>query len=441
MLGMGYYARLAATLAAAALLGAVIMKPDAGRRVAAKAAALGPDPAPRAERACAVGETPLTGAFAPIEDVLSISPLGAVTAPGEPLPTPYIRINTKKGATAFTRRRTSALAPARAEIVAIERRLLRNEAGVALGERWTLRFKPCEKVALYYDNLDTINGDILRRAGGLAAFTEIGGPDHLARETHIRVKEGDILGASDGFDVGLQDLAAAPAAMPRPERYRENPYEAAAVLDAPPSLLKAITIDHSRARCALDYLPRGLREEWAEKLGDSWGMRRVKGENACRAALADVPTTAQGAWFTDATHNAVTNKVSAIALAPDAIDTSRLIFALHGRLKSFTPDMVALAPKLDAERQAAAQDFLTFDSGDGRINAPFYKVREGETYCYERLRANFVGPQINGVILLALSTAENGAALMKMEARDDILSCLDLGENWKFTGNETTFYR
>lgn len=441
MSGSGYFLRLAATVTVAAALGIVVMKPDAGRRAFEKAASLGSDHGLRAERVCALGETALSAPFAPIEDVLSISPLGAVTAPGEPLPTPYVRINTKKGSNAFERRKTTALAPARAEVVAIERHINRDAEGNAVDESWTVRFKPCEKIALYYDDLDSVDAEILRRAGGLASFVEIGGPDHIARETQIRINEGDVIGEADGFDVGLQDLGAAPAVIAAPERYRSHIYETAAVFDTPPSLLKAISPDHPRARCAIDYLPEELKAEWASKLGDSWGMRRVKGDNACRTALVDVPGTAQGAWFTDASHNALTNKVSAIALAPDAIDPARMIFALHGRLKSLKPEMVVLAPGLEAEMAAAARDFLTFEEGDGRINQAFEKVKGGEVYCYERLRANFVGPKISGVLLLQMETADNGAALLSVEARGDSSSCLDIPEPWTFTDNKTTFYR
>ncbi|MBI1365821.1 MAG: hypothetical protein GC153_07655 [Alphaproteobacteria bacterium] len=440
-MGSGYFTRLAAVLAAAALLGAVILKPEAGRRIADAAARFAPDPGARPLRACAAGETPLAGPFAPFDDVLSISPLGAVTAPGEPLPTPYIRINTRRADKGFARRETKALAPARAEIVALERTLRRDADGDAVGQSWTVHFKPCDKITVYYDGLSRIAPEILRRAGGLKSFVELGGPDHIARQTHIPVRAGETIGEGPGFDVGLQDLSQPPAAMARPERYQSNPYDAAAVFDAPPSLIAAITVDDSRARCALDYLPEEIGRKWAAKLGDSWGVRKAEGEDACRTALVDVPGTAQGAWFTDASHNAVTDKISAIALAPDAVEPMRLIFALHGLLKSLTPDMVALPGPLDDERAEAARDFLSFDLGDGRINAPFDKVRPGQIYCYERLRANFVGPKIDGVLLMKLGTAANGAAQMTLEARGDVSRCIDLQEPWRFTGKETIFYR
>ncbi len=441
MVGSEHFTRLAASLAAAAIFGAAIANPGAGRKYADKVAAFTTaDPSPMAARACARGEPTLKGAFAPIDDILSVSPLGEVTAPGEQLPAPAIRLNTRKGKTAFDRRLTDALAPARADIVAIERRTLRDAAGGAARETWTLRLAVCDAIEIVYDDLDAIEPALLARAGGLANFHEIGGPDHLAAQTAIRVRQGEELGRADGFDVILEDKSAAPAALDRPERYRANPYAEGVAIAAPPALLAAISSDAARIQCPLDYLPADLARDWNAKLGDAWGMRRAKGENACRTAIVDVPGAAQGVWFTDASHNGRTSKVSAVALAPDAIDPDRMIFALHGRVGSLAPDMVGLNPMLEEARETAARDFLTFDQGGGRINATFDRVKPGETYCYEGLRVNFVGPRINAVVLLSVET-DNTAPLMRIEARGDALRCIDLAEPWSFTGAETIFYR
>ncbi len=447
MSGSGYYTRLAAALCTAAFLVFVINNPNAGRHVVERAViiAAAAEKTPISARTCAIGEPALSGPFAPIKDVLSISPLGGVTAPGEALPAPYLRINTRRGDTAFQRRTTNALSPARADIVALERRIERDPEGRVLTQSWAVHFRSCENISFHYDRIDTISDDILQRAGGLASFTEFGGPDHIAIETQIRVNVGDVIGETNGFDVGLHDLNAAPASLERPDRYRSNPYARAAVFDAAPSLVQAITLDTARARCAIDYLPKKLRSEWAAKLGDSWGIRKAKGRDTCRTALVDMPGTAQGAWFSDAAHNAATTKVSAIALASDAIDPNRLIFALHGRLPSLTPALIAMAPKMDLERAAAAKDFLSLKKGSGRINTSFSNVRDGEVYCYEGMRTNFVGPLINGVILVQRSGSQGsgnqGPGELKIEARGDVLSCIDLPDPWVFTGNETTFYR
>ena len=440
-------------LFSALIMGAVILKPNASRNFmeqASLAAAAG-DGAPMAARACAIGEPALSGPFAAFDDVLSISPLGGVTAPGETLPAPYIRINTRRGETAFERRTTNTLAPARADIVALERKIERDPYGRAMSQSWTVHFQSCEDIAFYYDRIDRLDDSILKRAGGLKQFAELGGPDHIALETRIRVSVGEVVGEADGFDVGLHDLGAAPAVMARPERYRTNPYARAAVFDTSPSLLKAIAPKTGQARCAIDYLPKADQAQWVGKLGDSWGIRRAKGENACRTALVDTPDAAQGAWFTDAAHNAATTKVSAIALAADSIDPDRLIFALHGRLPSLGANLIGLSPLMEQEREEAARDFLSFKKGDGRINTAFDKTREGQIYCYEGLRANFVGPRITGVILLQPSRASDDDATtniadsdigyLKIEARGDVQSCIDLEEPWAFTGNETVFYR
>lgn len=448
MSGTGDGVRLAAVFITAALFGAAIAWPQGGAEFGEKVEAFAAktvaraDGAPMSARACAIGEPALTGPFAPLDDVLSVSPLGGVTAPGEPLPAPYIRINTRSGEKAFERRRTEALAPAKADIVAIERRVVRDEYGRGTGLSWTVHFRSCDKISFYYDRIDEIDAELLQRAGGLVAFTEFGSPDHTAVETRIRVNEGDVIGRSDGFDIGLHDLSATPAPLARPERYRIDSFARAEVFDAAPSLLAAISSDVTRARCAIDYLPKEEQADWIAKLGDAWGIRRAKGENACRTALVDTPDAAQGAWFTDATHNAATTKVSAIALSPDAIDPNRLIFALHGRLPSLTPQMIA-APKArdGASAHGAVNDFLSFKKSDGRINTPFAEVNDGAVHCYQRLRTNFIGPLINGVVLLQRQESDDGLDLLKIEARGDVSACIDLKEPWAFTGNETVFYR
>ncbi|MEO1136262.1 MAG: hypothetical protein AAFW68_06575 [Pseudomonadota bacterium] len=444
MAGTGDATKLAAAFITAALFGAAIAWPQGGAKLAEQAGALAAraDGAPMASRACAIGEPAFSAHFAPIEDVLSVSPLGGVTAPGEALPAPYIRINTRSADQPFTRRQTAALAPAKADIVALERHIVRDAYGRATGLSWTVHFRSCENISFYYDRLDEIDPSILERAGGLVTFTEFGTPDHMGLETLVRVNEGDVIGASDGFDVGLHDLGAAPAPLARPERYRTNSFARAEVFDAAPSLIAAITSDVTRARCAIDYLPDSLQTAWSAKLGDAWGIRKAKGENACRTALVDTPDAAQGAWFTDSAHNAATAKVSAIALSPDAIDPDRLIFALHGRLPSFTNTLIVSAKRPGESANAPApKDFLSFERGEGRINTPFADVTNGDVYCYQRLRTNFIGPLMNGVILLQRQDDANGLDLLRIEARGDVSSCIDLPEPWTFAGNETTFYR
>ncbi|MEO1253038.1 MAG: hypothetical protein AAFW81_11920 [Pseudomonadota bacterium] len=447
MTGSDDYVRLAAALLVAALCIGAIVRPSAGleaierAQIAAAAIDTAIDGAPVSARACPPGEPALAGPFAAINDVLSVSPLGGITAPGEALPAPYIRINTRRADTAFERRATEALAPARADIVAIERMIERDAEGRAADVSWTVHFRSCETIEFYYGRLDSLDEKILRRAGDLAAFSELGGPDHLAIETSIRVQNGDVIGSADGFDVGLHDLAAAPAPLEAPERYRLNPFPRAAVLGAPASLIKAITPQTAMARCPIDYLPAGERDAWSALLGDSWGIRRARGENACREAVADAPGAARGVWFTDAAHNAAASKLSAVALSADAIDPARQIFALHGRLASLKPEMVALPPMMEAEAEEAAKDFLSFESGAGRINRPFEDVRDGKVFCYERLRANFVGPQINAVLLVQRETTDGGPAILKIEARGEARACEDLPEPWAFSGEQTVFYR
>lgn len=474
--------RLMAAVFVAGLFGLMILKPTGSRSVVKQLVAANPlNAGSLSERACRQGQSILTADFTNYDNVLSISPLGGVTAPGEVLPVPYIRINTKNDGNPFTRRITPALAPATADVIAIERRLVSmvgKNGKTIFKPSWTVHMRPCADVGIVYDRLDAISPSLVDKAGGLASFSEIGGPDHIAKKTAIRVSAGMELGQGHGFDVALHDFAAEDQALARPERYRRNPYARAELFNVSPDLIASISPDHSKARCALDYLRTEDRDAWSRKLGDAWGIRRAKGDNACRTALIDLPGTAQGAWYTDAAHNGATIKVSAIALAPDTINPDRLIFALHGKLPSLNAGMIGtpalslddfdklatdgkLLPAQVTEDETlegsgsisslpalAETDFLTFQKGNGMVNRPFDEIRDNEIYCYENMRVNFIGPRVRGVFLLQKTDTDPvGAAArpnsgsLKIEARADFLSCDQVPSSVTLTDKATGFFR
>ncbi len=450
---MGDIIRLGATFFTAGIFAVMIFHPNSGRDVVRQLAENNPlTPGSLAERACKPGQTLLTTDFAAYEDVLSISPLGTVTAPGEPLPVPYMRVNTKASDGPFSRRKTSVFAPTDAAIVAIERRLLDtvNATGETVqAAHWTVHMKPCSDVTIVLDRIDSLSPALVEAVGGLASFAEIGGPDHIARLSDIRVDASDSLGQSDGFDIALHDGLAEHQALARPERYRRNPYAKAELFNVSPDLIKAITPDHTLARCPLEYLSAADREAWTRKLGDAWGIRRAKGENACRTALIDMPGTAQGAWYTDAAHNGATAKVSAIALAPDTIDPERQIFALHGKLPSLTAAMVGHHVSTHGEESVdPISDFITFEGASGKVNTPFEEIRDEGIYCYENLRVNFIGERIQGVILLQKSSETVRAGnrvdnrdLLRIEARQDFTSCDAVPGDVALSAKATGFFR
>ncbi|MEL6789834.1 MAG: hypothetical protein AAFO78_04590 [Pseudomonadota bacterium] len=456
----GDVTRLGAALFTAMLFGLMIANPGDSSSVVKRIAGANPlTSAALSDRACRTGQAMLTSDFTSFDNVLSISPLGTVTAPGEILPVPYIRINTKNDGTPFNRRVTAALAPATVDVTAIERRWVAGEDGAARQTAWTVHMKPCAGVEIIYDRLDALAPMLIEKAGGLATFTEIGGPDHLAKQTAIRLSAGMSLGTADGFDVAVHDASVEDRTLARPERYRHDHYARATLFNISPELLDAITPDDTKAQCALDYLRTEDRAVWSRKLGDAWGIRRAKGENACRTALIDLPGTAQGAWYTDAAHNGATTKVSAVALAPDTINPDRLVFALHGRLPSLTAGMVGhaahkafgetTAKTTPASSSAAPADvrFVTFQKGNGLINRPFDEIRDEQIYCYEKMRVNFIGERINGVLLLQKSVSDQGGAgntqndVLAIEARSDFASCIDVPLGTKLSAKATGFFR
>jgi hypothetical protein len=408
-------------------LGAIIANPDAGQKTAERLAIARVEKLSDKERACAPGEAPLTAGFAPIGNVRSLTPLGALSAPGEPPPAPHLRIFAKEG-------RLPALAPGRVDIVAIERR-----AGSA-GPVWTVRMKPCDGVALVYDGLETIDEVILRRAGGEAALVEIE-KGRAALAVRIRLREGDVIGAAKAFNIGLIDLGAPAmihASLTQGRAIAGIPEDPIGDISKP--LERALALDETQARCPLDYLPADVNRGWREKLGDASGFRIKKGESDCAAAPPS-PAGARGVWNTDSSHNARAAKVSAVILGADHIEEDRLVFSLHGRLTSLAPDLLGSIDLDEAARRQALKGALTAPVRDGRINPRFESVRANETYCYEDLRLGFEGPAIAGVFLLRIEQAAGAQPLMRIEAMGRAKDCISLQEPWTFGGNDTSFYR
>lgn len=415
MSGIGYYTRLAAALFVAAAMGAAIANPDVGRKAADRRALAKLEKLNAEERACAPGEAPLTAGFADLDDIKSATPLGALAAPGEAPPAPYLRLTTqRRGGAPVT-----ALAPGKGEVVALERRT--EIVGGRKRALWTVRFKPCDRISVFYDRLDAVDPALLRRAGGLQAFEEVA-EGRLAVAVRLKVDAGAPVGFARAFDVGLADAAAPVAHHADPSHARTTPPAPSHEISA--ALERALAFDETRSRCAFDYLAADLMAPWMGKLGDGAGRRLKPGENACVADVLGPPVAARGVWFTDSSHNARARKVSAVALYEDLVDPERLVFSLHGRMPSLS----------------APGGVVSAAAGDGRLNAPFRSIKPGETYCYQDLRVGLEGPALAGVLVLRLEAAADGPGLLRMEARADVRECFDMPEPWGFTGGETSFY-
>lgn len=433
----GYYTRLAAATVVAGISGLLIATPDFGRRTAARAEEARIARLESAERACATGAAPLAAGFADLSRILAVAPLGPARPPGADPAPPFIRVLPKRGPGAADGL-IEALAPGRVDVVAIEGR----PAGVAGGttQAWSVWMKPCDGIVLVYDGIDEIDESLLRRARA-ASVISASGDGRAAIAARIRLREGDVVGRSRGFNLALSDLAAPAVRHAAPAPGREIPAHGAGDYADSPTLARALGFDRSRARCPLDYLAPEVRTAWTQKVADWRGIRLAVGASSCARAALAAGADASGPWFTDSSHNARADRVRAIALADDPVDPGRLVFALDGVLRSLAPGMIAASQASPRRRAELAAGPVTFDPRDGRINAPFTNLRDNETYCFEDLRIGFSGPVVDGVILMRIERAGDAAPLLKMEARADAAKCLDLPEPWTFSGGETSFFR
>lgn len=405
MLSSPYFTRLAAATAAALLLAGAMMN----ARVLTAAPKIKPMAASvYASKECAIGEPVLAAGFAPVEQVLSVAPIGPPRLKGEADPAPLLRVIARNGAP------MTAQAPARGEIVAIAKSTELVDGRPVVF--WSLSMIPCADHLVAYDGLAALDARIMKKLGPAAKTAA-----SFVKEVRIKVGPGDIVGTGDSFEIGLYaaDRLTQPKRDAAPDRYLS------------PSL--------TAARCPIEHLKRSEAPQWKALFGDTDGAKLPAVESACATSRMAPPKGAQGLWLTDSSHGARTNKVASAALTGDIARPDRLVLSFFGRLNSLQASM------FDAEeahaRAEAARTYLTAAAGLERINAPFADIVPNAPYCYQNLRAGLDGPRFNGVLVLELTANAAGAPLLKVEAIPDVKNCENLREPWSFTGAETAFFR
>lgn len=399
MFRRSYFTQLSAAIASAVLMGFGVHSAGAIKAMSERAAA------PRemfGKTACANTEALLSAGFAPETDVLGFAPLGSLTPHDAPAPTPTMRL-TARG------EEIAALSPAKADLTAIKRVVTPSRAGAPERVSWSVRIKPCRNLVLAYDGLDSLDPVIERALVQKRRMPSQARPAALAM---IRLSPGQPIGRGSAFDVRAFENSSPDRAI--------SVETADALFDSDPG----------RARCALELLPRDLRQIWIGLLADARGRKLAPSGDACRVRPPSGGKGAEGEWLTDSSHGGATNKVSAIALGVDIAAPNRLVFALAGRLATFASQTL---PSADRDIARAS---LWAPPGGGRINQPFADVKPGEIYCYQDLTSEIRGAPIDGVMLLQWRPSG-----LTLELQRDAARCIDLAEPWSFSGAQTSFYR
>jgi hypothetical protein len=341
-------------------------------------------------------------------DIASIAPLGDFAIPGHVFPTSHVDF--------YMRRESSqpvvidVFAPARISITRLSKDTrLASDAQTPLYTDYRLDFSVCEDVAGSLLRLQSLSDELREQLGDddPKSFDCVdaldAGASHRMCDKRVRgptLEAGSLIGsagraaqrddgrelpASDSLGFGLLD-ARSPNTVANPRRWQ--PAERTSV-------------------CPFDYFEEGsaLQNALYDKLG-SEGMPRQR-PPACGTAYWDQPGTARGVWFVPGLP--ARPEDPHITLAYDNMDGASGVFALgssvHEASKKF--DLKAALGDAEPDHIGNRPYLFTLATSEQRdINTPFEDIRSGDPmiHCYEHLREEQSGRELDAVIFLALNS-------------------------------------
>lgn len=339
--------------------------------------------------ACAADENLFTAEFAPVADVLSLTPMRVDLDRGEH---GRVSVRTRRGATPSDRAEIGAFAAADGQVLAVT-------GDPASG--FSVDIQPCDGLLVRYENIAKLSPRIAAIRDGVTEDRSISG--------------GDRIGSGVGFDFLVADLRKAP-------RFERR-----------------LGVDAQRiaasAKCPLDFMPHDMKAEYRFKLGDDWGLRRARGEAAC-GGVETTAVSAKGVW------KSAEREGYAMSLRDDPFDARRGVMQIGGEVSPIAHHMVEL-PRADllTRIDIARSDFV-FDRGeeDGLVNV-FPVKGDTRVHCIEGLRSSDAGARLSAVALVSLTTSPEGADELSMEMRDEASRCSDLEQPWRFSAARLKYAR
>jgi hypothetical protein len=329
-------------------------------------------------------------------EIASIAPLGDFALPGHVFPTSHVEFGMRLPAGEQVAR--DVFAPARIRITRVLRDTRRaNDAESPLPPDYQLDFSVCEDVSGYFTQLPSLSDDLQKHLriddeDSWHCSDALANEAGASRQSCSKSVRGPTLeagsrlgtaGASLGF--GLLDSRTANT-VANPRRW-------------PPSERTSV--------CPFDYFEEGsaLQNVLYDKLG-SEGMPRER-PPACGTAYWDEPDTARGVWFVPGLPERPEDPH--ITLAYYNMDGQSGVFALGSSVHEASAKFGWLAALGEGEPDYVGNRVYLFTAGtseDRTINRPFEDITSGDPmiHCYEHLRDQSSGHELDAVILLALDS-------------------------------------
>lgn len=247
------------------------------------------------------------------------------------------------------------------------------------GNGYQVTFYPCKEFKSYINHLESIS-EPLQKVFEVGepkcqdfTFDQSGKITKCELATKIRVKSGDLIGASDSFggvDWGAVDFRTS-ADYANLDRYDgDYPHYTSPIL----------------------YLRADLKSKMLEKVGSYDGLVKRTVEPVVGILMQDKKGTAQGNWFIgDKSFKNTQDFSPFLALLHDYVDPTQPIFSMGTSVKGLNKGIYSFKVK-----------------NSGLINRDFASVKpDGQIYCYgEWLSGQTVGrlplSTTNGVILLMM---------------------------------------
>ncbi len=302
----------------------------------------------------------------------------------------------------------------------------------------------CSDIRLYFSHLQELSpaltAEIGQRFNDETEYTAMGSDRTIGLSFDVNAAE--IIGFAGGtvssFDIGLIDLRKPRVGFVNPDRYSydaildmvDDAQEQLQLTDEEVDLMLSIVPRGNRQHCFIRYFPQGLYQIQKAMLyaGDPWMPHPAQ---SCGSHMQDVPDTAAGNWFLDATGHQSNVEDRSISIGPHwAKPDEMIVFSLT---------------KLDNQSNFGVVDgipytaayHLMFPKNAGFINRRPEAVVKGDVYCYEGL-FYLDGQLLPGIFLVEL--LDIGLGQLKIEYIDNVAQCNAL-QTWQFSNSAQTLYR
>lgn len=340
---------------------------------------------------------------APIDPGLltEISPLGAVEPSAHVFPSDHMYFYTAPNGNG--RVEANVVAPGDITLVEVKK-LTRNTPPVV--NDYALTFYFCTDVQLWFGHVQTLTAELSDQIG---TYTDCdptyvtGGVSYTPCRKALKLKltAGTLMGTMGG-PVGYgMDFGGYDRRVP-----------AAAFIDPARSYGYGQPYGQNQASCPVEYFVPAIKSAY-EALYGRQGTHRTFAP-LCGTNMQDVPNTAQGRWFYDASPNEDPH----LGLVRDNVDPTLLVFAIGTSIPSIPVGTRWVTP-----------------ASSGRLNRDFATLSsDGLIYCYDAWTV-FLPPPPARHILLQLPTPTT----LRIEG---VLggSCGDPA-TWAFTGGAKSFSR